>query len=86
MQGIHLFTCTGSGKWTQVKSKSDSFQHLSNVAEIVSEEGRREAAANDANAGTDDATNERPKTRHNGSKNSSYFSASSISCESACCG
>ena len=85
MQGIHQFTCTESGKWTQVKSNSDSFQHLSDVAEIVSEEGRREAAANDANAGTDDATNERPKTRHNGSKNSSYFSASGISCESACC-
>ena len=86
MQGIHLFTRTESGNWTQVKSKSDSFQHLSDVAEIVSEEGRREAAANDANAGTDDATNERPKTRHNGPKDSTYFSASSISCESACCG
>ena len=83
MQGFHLFTCTESVKWTQVKS--DSFQHLSDVAEIVSEEGRREAAANDANAGTDDATNERPKTRNNGSKNCPYFSASSISCESACC-
>ena len=46
MQGIHLFTRTESGNWTQVKSKSDSFQHLSDVAEIVSEEGRREAPAN----------------------------------------
>ena len=45
MQGIHLFTRTESGNWTQVKSKSDSFQHLSDVSEIVSEVGRREAPA-----------------------------------------
>ena len=43
MQGIHLFTWTERGKWTQVKSESDSFQHLSDVAEIFSEEGRRVA-------------------------------------------